>query len=213
MYQSESIKIKLIPIINKDEYSWLILLYASFLYASLFYVYCRISPTSVVLRDGSVCYLWGCVNRLPAAVLMCVVIVALLGTYLHLYFCMSQQSCLCYVAAVKRLHIHIYIYLMLSHSQGLYLQLLITFHFCMASEGLWVVMGVFSYVLSCMLGKERAGFYAFWWFVTCVLFVVICLSFLLVSLIGKFLWLWLFLETCLQICKIWTAQSAFYINL
>ena len=31
----------------------------------------------------------------------------------------------------------------------------------MASEGLWVVMGVFSYVLSCMLGKEGAGFYAF----------------------------------------------------
>ena len=28
MYQSENIKIKLITIINKDEYSWLILLYA-----------------------------------------------------------------------------------------------------------------------------------------------------------------------------------------
>ena len=29
MHQSENIKIKLINIINKDEYSWLILLYAS----------------------------------------------------------------------------------------------------------------------------------------------------------------------------------------
>ena len=28
MHQSENIKIKLITIINKDEYSWLILLYA-----------------------------------------------------------------------------------------------------------------------------------------------------------------------------------------
>ena len=36
MHQIENIKIKLITIINKDEYSWLIQLYANFLAAKIY---------------------------------------------------------------------------------------------------------------------------------------------------------------------------------
>ena len=40
-----------------------------------------------------------------------------------------------------------------------------------------------------LFGEERSSAFAFHWFVTCVMSVVICITFLLVSLAGCILWL------------------------
>ena len=45
-----------------------------------------------------------------------------------------------------------------------------------------------------LIGKKRADYFAFFWFVVHVLSVIVCLLSLLVPLIGSALWLWLFLD-------------------
>ena len=67
---------------------------------------------------------------------------------------------------------------------------------------LWDYLRALSYLLSYCLsgpifhcnhlvGEEGPGCYVFLWLVACVLSVMICFFFLLVSLMGNVLWLWL----------------------